>query len=182
MDCRDFTSRHAAFIDDTLPGVEMAVMREHLDRCARCARRDADVRRALLLLKNLPPLSVSGEFQHRLRERLAREDAIGAPVPTRLTTRFPSRWIASAAAIVAIAGVARWTIASGGPAPAPSRLPAVTASTPPHQGEDPAPADLASMSTGVSMWPALMLAEEGPLRFAATELQNASWDASKPNH
>jgi len=37
------------------------------------------------------------------------------------------------------------------------------------------------MSTGIPMWPALMLAEEGPLRFAATELQNAVLEASRPH-
>jgi hypothetical protein len=38
------------------------------------------------------------------------------------------------------------------------------------------------MSTGIPMWPALMLAEEGPLRFAATELQNVNWErAARPN-
>jgi hypothetical protein len=35
------------------------------------------------------------------------------------------------------------------------------------------------MSTGIPMWPALMLAEEGPLRFAG--MQAASWDASRPH-
>jgi hypothetical protein len=41
-----------------------------------------------------------------------------------------------------------------------------------------APAYVASMSTGIPMWPALMLAEEGPLRFADT--QSASWSATRP--
>jgi len=46
------------------------------------------------------------------------------------------------------------------------------------EGES-APAYVASMSTGIPMWPALMLAEEGPLRFAAAGMQNASRDASR---
>jgi hypothetical protein len=36
--------------------------------------------------------------------------------------------------------------------------------------DESAPAFMASMSTGMPMWPALMLAEEGPLRFAASEV------------
>jgi hypothetical protein len=36
------------------------------------------------------------------------------------------------------------------------------------------------MSTGIPMWPALMLAEEGPLRFAAAGVQHATLDA-RPN-
>lgn len=161
----------------------MEVLREHLNGCARCARHDADVRRALLLLKNVPPISVSAGFQDRLRERISRESAAGTP-PPRTAPRVPLKWVATAAAVVAVAGVASWTGASGSSENAPHRLPAVIASVPPvsmDASDDSAPAYLASMSTGVPMWPALMLAEEGPLRFAATELQNAAWDGSKPN-
>lgn len=162
----------------------MEVLRAHLNGCARCARHDADVRRALLLLKNVPPISVSAGFQDRLRERIAREGAAGTPATVRMARRVPLKWVATAAAVVAVAGVASWTGASRSPENAPHRLPAVIASVPPvsmDASDDSAPAYLASMSTGVPMWPALMLAEEGPLRFAATELQNAAWDASKPN-
>src|SRR5262245_58296391 len=78
MDCKSFTSKHAAFIDDTLPGVDMAGMRAHINECMRCARRDADVRRALLLVRNLPQVQVSEGFQDRLRARLATETAVPA--------------------------------------------------------------------------------------------------------
>jgi hypothetical protein len=59
-------------------------------------------------------------------------------------------------------------------------LPAVIASSPPadpFDGEDPASAFVASMSTGIPMWPALMLAEEGPLMFAASELHDTALDS-----
>jgi hypothetical protein len=38
-----------------------------------------------------------------------------------------------------------------------------------------APAYVASMSTGMPMWPALLLAEEGSLRFATADLKPASY-------
>ena len=169
MDCKTFAKRHAAFIDDTLPGVEMAAMREHLSECARCAKRDAEVRRALLLVRNLPPIEVSAGFQDRLRARLAAESA--APPVQRGTDRGLMKWAAAAALLIAVVGVRTWPESAHGGSQ-PSRLPPVTATAPPADygtADESIPAYMASMSTGIPMWPALMLAEEGPLRFAATE-------------
>jgi anti-sigma factor RsiW len=169
MDCRTFAKRHAAFIDDTLPGVEMAAVREHLSECARCARRDADVRRALLVLKNLPPIEVSEEFQDQLRARLSAE-ASAPPARARADGGL-MKWAAAAALLIAIVGVRTWPEAVSRKT-APTRLPPVFASLPAtvDGAEESMPAYMASMSTGIPMWPALMLAEEGPLRFAASEV------------
>jgi len=181
MDCKEFAARHAAFIDDTLPGFQMAAMREHLTECARCARRDAEVRRALLLLKNLPPIQVSEGFQERLQARISAE----GPAFTSSGARDfgAMKWRAAAVVLIAIVGVSSWP-AQGSRHPEPTRLPAVFASAPVNisdAGDESAPAFVASMSTGIPMWPALMLAEEGPLRFAATGMQNASWEPSRPH-
>jgi anti-sigma factor RsiW len=182
MDCKAFTTRHAAYIDDTLPGVEMSAMRDHLTECAKCSRRDAEVRRALMLLKHLPPVSVSQGFQDRLQARLAAENA--APVPVAqpgVSRRGAIKWaVAAGFLIVAVGGI---TSLPSNDAAAPTRLPAVFAAVPETMsGDNSAPAYMASMSTGIPMWPALMLAEEGPLRFAATELQHANWErAARPN-
>jgi hypothetical protein len=177
MDCKEFTTRHAAFIDDTLPGFEMAAMREHLMVCALCSRRDTEIRRALFLLKNLPPVRVSDGFQDRLRARITAEGpAFQGP---RATSPRYIGWGVAAAAIVALAGMKGW-YDHDRLANTPVRLPAVIASTPVmyESGDESAPAYVASMSTGIPMWPALMLAEEGPLRFAG--MQTASWGATRP--
>ena len=169
MDCKAFAKRHAAFIDDTLPGVEMAAVREHMSECARCARRDADVRRALLVLKNLPPVEVSEGFQDRLRVRISAEES--APKERTRSDGGFVKWAAAAALLIAIVGVGTWPGNAG--KSAPSRLPAVFASAPvavDGNAEESMSAYVASMSTGIPMWPALMLAEEGPLRFAAAEV------------
>lgn len=166
MDCKAFAKRHSAYIDDTLPGVERAAVREHLASCARCAKRDAEVRRALLVLKNLPPIEVSDGFQDRLRARLATETA-PAPMPARRSSDFGmAKWVAAAALLIAVVGVRNWPASDR----APTRLPAVFAEAPASDfgsADESMPAYMASMSTGIPMWPALMLAEEGPLRFAA---------------
>ena len=169
MDCKAFARQHCGFLDDTLPGVQRAAMREHLSSCTRCANKDAEVRRALLVLKNLPPIEVSEGFQGRLRARLAAETA-APPVRQRRTEAGLVKWAAAAALLIAVVGVRNWPGRSGDVAP--SRLPAVVASVPAMADgtmDESAPAYMASMSTGIPMWPALMLAEEGPLRFAATE-------------
>jgi hypothetical protein len=170
MDCKAFANRHAAFIDDTLPGVEMAAVREHLNECARCARRDSDIRRALLVLKNLPPIEVSEGFEDRLRARISTEES--APPARPRADGGLMKWGAAAALLIAVVGVSTWPEKGAGKA-APSRLPAVVASLPATvdgAAEESMPAYMASMSTGIPMWPALMLAEEGPLRFAASEV------------
>jgi hypothetical protein len=176
MDCKHFTAQHAAFIDDTLPGIQMAVMREHLTTCLKCARRDTEVRRALLLLRNMPAITVSDGFERRLQARIAAEPAIAA------SGRYASGWTtaswALAATLVTAVGGVAWWAGGNSDKVAALRLPAVVASTPPALvgSDESAPAFLASMSTGIPMWPALMLAEEGPLRFANAE---QGWDAAR---
>ena len=177
MDCREFAALHAAFIDDTLPGFQMSAMREHLTGCAKCSRRDSEIRRSLFVLKNLPPIQVSDGFQDKLRARITAEGP--AYHSRRAATPRYATWAVAAAAVLAFAGLKGWYDA-GRADNAPIRLPAVTASTPVVyvSGDESAPEYVASMSTGIPMWPALMLAEEGPLRFAG--MQTASWDASRP--
>lgn len=182
MDCKTFISKHAAFLDDTLPGVDMTVMRDHLSACSRCARKDANVRRALFLVRNLPPVRVSDGFQERLRARLDTEAKAPISRPTH-TAVGVMKWAVAAALVIAVAGVAARSGAERNDL-APLRLPAVIASSPDlsaDAADDSAPAYVASMSTGIPMWPALMLAEEGPLRFATAELHSTSWEASRPH-
>ena len=93
------------------------------------------------------------------------------------------KWTLAAGLLVALVGVQSWQ-GKRAPTAAITRLPAVYAETPVDAfgygvGDESTPAYVASMSTGIPMWPALMLAEEGPLRFAG--MQNVGWDASKPH-
>jgi hypothetical protein len=183
MDCKAFATKHPAFIDDTLPGIQMAAMRDHLTACSRCARRDAEIRRALLLVRNMPPIEVSDGFQDRLRARLAAE--VPEPAPTVKTGANAGfmKWALAAGLVVALLGVQSGAGKRITPATI-TRLPAVYPEAPVDAfgygvGDESAPAYVASMSTGIPMWPALMLAEEGPLRFAG--MQNVGWDASRPH-
>lgn len=74
--------------------------------------------------------------------------------------------------------IAAGSVGLRGRAPrAPVLQPAVVTYSPPapYTSDDPAPVYMVSMSTGIPMWPALMLAEEGPLLFANGEAQAASY-------
>lgn len=175
MDCKEFSANHSAFIDDTLPGYLMTGMRDHVAACARCSRRDTEIRRALFLLKNLPPVQVSAGFEERLRDRITAEGPAFHPEKVRRQPHL--MWAAVATFAVALAGVQGWRAQLVNEA---VRLPAVVTSVPAtlESDEASAPAYVASMSTGIPMWPALMLAEEGPLRFADT--QSAIWAATRP--
>ena len=192
MDCRSFKKKHDAFRDDTLPGIETAAMREHLQACARCARHDAEIRRSLLLLRNLPPLEVSSGFTERLRARIA-DERERLPVPALLPSlhaRGPTvgTFLSVVCSVIAV-GVLTLAVASRNTPPAASYMfraeqPTAVAKIvedPPAEGSPTlvdtnvsAPAYVASMSTGMPVWPALLLAEEGSLRFATAEIRPVS--------
>lgn len=186
MDCRTFRRNHQAFLDDTLPGVDMAEMQQHLEHCARCAHQDANVRRALLLLRNLAPIAPSTGFADRLRARLSHEARRG---PHRESAargprgpRGPSvgAFARTAASVVTLGALFALILSAEASEHTPDpRLPAVVASpaiTIDIPSESIAtPAFVTSMSTGMPVWPALLLADEGSLRFATTELEAASW-------
>src|SRR6476646_9309029 len=70
MDCREFSDKHVAFVDDTLAGIELVRMQCHIAECGCCAKQDAKIRRALLLFRNLPSIEPSADFSTRLEARI----------------------------------------------------------------------------------------------------------------
>src|SRR3954464_2062345 len=89
MDCHAFRENHVGFVDDVLPAIDMEAMHRHLRSCGRCARHDLAVRRAFLIVRNLPPIEASADFMSKLSERIAELQSRGAMEPAaayRLTT------------------------------------------------------------------------------------------------
>jgi len=175
MDCREFCDQHLAFVDDTLAGIELVRMQQHLGECDSCAKHDAKIRRALLLFRNLPPIEPSPDFSRRLEARLKnceydhlfaatpgnlRRGAITATVASVLmlgyigTTLFPSDAPRDLVMAPVVANI-----------PEPELIP-ITTST---------PAIVASVSAGLSIWPAALLAEQVPVRFAHSSLELANY-------
>lgn len=177
MDCREFRNNHVAFVDDLLPQVEMDRMRRHVTACSRCSRQDTAVRRSLMLVRNLRPIEPSAEFAMRLNARLA----LLGPV-SRGDLATPRFHVPSATALAALAagvfGVAYMAIQTTRyfAPPRAIQVPAVAVSLP-----EPAPAPMAnaafvaSVSTGIPVWPAVLLVGQSPMRFASTELHDTDF-------
>lgn len=175
MNCREFRRRHDAYLDDTLSGVDQDEMTRHRSLCAACARRDTRLRRALLVVHNLPAIEPSARFAERLQHRLAHERALIAMTNASRGTIADSWWrplstgayAAMAAGILLAAGLAA-TVASLGGEHETIRLAPVVASLPaPEPSTLATPVTVASMSTGMTVWPALYVAQQAPWHLAS---------------
>lgn len=164
---------HCAYVDDTLAGVELVRMQRHIAECPACAEMDTRVRRSLLLVRNLPPIEPSADFGARLEERLRRcrlEEAHATGASFRTVGV-----IGAVASVMMMAYMAESLHMSGGSnAPRDIVLPPVIAiATPPVRAGSVATAQpdtssvpmiVGSMSAGMPMWSAALLAESGGLQ------------------
>lgn len=180
MNCRDFRRKHDAYIDDTLSGVDLDAMARHCRACTYCARLDTRVRRALLLVHNLPVIEPSRAFNERLQLRLRQERAVLALARAAGGTIPANGWrplslgtyTALAAGILVAAGLATTLTLTGRQADT-IRLAPVVASLPESEPSALAtPAMVASMSAGMTVWPAVFVAQQAPWHFAS-EVFNA---------
>lgn len=172
MDCREFHAKHIAFVDDTLPIVEMDQMRRHLRACTKCSRHDTAMRRGLLVVRNLPSIEPSPDFMARLNARLQQIDASGPP---RSELRSPplGSFTGIAACLALAAYLALEAHAHFAP-PTEIRLAPVVASAPEALSTPvSSPTFAASVSTGMPVWPTVMMLEQSPLRLATLSLDNA---------
>jgi anti-sigma factor RsiW len=176
MDCRGCRSKHIAFVDDVLPGEDVIAMQRHLLECERCAAHDAKIRRALLLVRNLPAVEPSPDFYARLRARIDSERAVAQARPA-FAARGPGigTFMGVAASLVAVGYIAasslNWTAPRGDVvlAPVVATQPAALAPTVESQ------ALVASVSAGMPVWPMVYFAEQAPMRFAQVQFTPASW-------
>jgi len=177
MDCREFSEKHLAFVDDTLAGIELVRMQRHMAECESCARQDAKIRRALLLFRNLPPIEPSMGFNDRLKARLqeARENDMLLETTRRNLTRgavaATFATLASALMLAYIGNTVYQTEMTRDVVMPPvvavatePDLTPITIST---------PAIVASASAGLAIWPVALFAEEAPVRFAHSRFELA---------
>jgi anti-sigma factor RsiW len=176
MDCREFCDKHVAFVDDTLAGIELVRMQRHLGECEICARRDAKIRRALLIFRNLPTIEPSADFSQRLEARLRNEcqpaELLGA---TQRNLRRGA--IVATLASAAMLGYIATTLYQSD-SPRDLLMPPVVASLP-EPDLTPittsTPAIVTSVSAGLTIWPAALFAEQVPTRFAHSKLELANY-------
>lgn len=179
MDCREFRRNHVAFVDDLLPGIDLVRMQRHVIECGRCSHHDTMVRRALLVVRNVPRIEPSPEFSERLHARIralgpVNHSAARSDVRPKMGT-FAALTTGMVAAGMMTMAAMTWSTTSG----RDIVLAPVVASTPAMHDETlspiPAPAMVASASTGIALWPAVMAAEHAPLHFAAAEFRLANY-------
>ena len=177
MDCREFRNKHVAFVDDLLPAVDMDAMRVHVTACPRCAKQDTAIRRSLLLVRNLPSIEPSADFQRRLSARLLElgpVSRVGIVAPHRSIPSI-SAFVALAAGMAAVAYMTIRTAAYFSPEP-PRVAPTVATETYAPLPVQPAPivpvpnaAFVASVPIGIPVWPAMLMVGDAPIRFANAE-------------
>ena len=70
MTCQEFLARYSEYLDELLDPMEAARVHHHLSRCASCARYDRVMRQGLELVRELPLVEPSPDFEPRLQHRL----------------------------------------------------------------------------------------------------------------
>ena len=175
MDCREFRNKHVMFVDDLLPAVDMTAMQQHLDKCLRCSRQHTSIRRSLLVVRNLPPIEPSPEFMARLNARL---EELGPPSRVDLVAPRPylpsvGAYAALAAGVIAVAYMTVETTLYYAP-DRDTRVNAIAATAP---ALTPGPmangAFVASVPTGIPVWPAVMMVGEAPMHFASMDFHDS---------
>ena len=177
MDCREFRKQHFAYLDDTLPGDEMAVAQQHIMKCDGCAAHDTMVRRSLMLVRNMSAIEPSANFRQRMQERLdearcehQRERFRLAELennPQPRVLRQPVMFSAVAVGVLVV-GTMVWQQKS--PAPVSEVSAMATQPTPVTKAvfdttQQPiyvSPAMLQAMATGNPMWPAAIMVDDAP--------------------
>lgn len=160
MRCSEFRDLHCSFVDDTLAGVELVRMQRHIADCADCARLDASVRRSLMLVHSLKPIEPSADFSFKLDARL-RECRMHQAHVTGGRFRTVAL-VGAIASLIMLGYVAETMKVADQQVPEIVLPPAIAMAVPPDT--TPAPSIVASVSTGIPIWPAAVLVEQGGLQ------------------
>jgi hypothetical protein len=176
MDCREFRKRHVAYVDDLLPAFEMDAMERHMASCPVCTGQNTAVRRSLLLVHNLQSIEPSPDFMLRLNERIGELGPVsrhGYEVPT---ARFASlgSFAALAAGVAVVTYMSIETTRYFGAPPQQSVAVSVPAHVPLPPGPSMNAAFVASVPTGIPVWPAMLMVGEAPMRFASLDFHDAN--------
>lgn len=164
MDCREFREKHFAFVDDTLPGVELVGMQMHLTECEPCSCHDATVRRSLMLFRSLPRIEPSADFSQRLERKLREAKLAEAAHGGHTRTLGAALTLTSAAMLVYIGFALRQV-----DTPQDIALPPVVALATAADASAPTPEMIAATPAGLPIWTAALYAEQASVHFASIE-------------
>jgi hypothetical protein len=176
MDCKHFRDNHFAFVDDTLPGIELVGMQMHLNECESCAKHDATIRRSLMLFRSLPTIQPSSDFSTRLEEKLRKARLADAAADQAGRSRtFAAAIALTSVAMLGYIGVSLRTVDTPRDIVFPPVVAIAPASAPvPVEIASPAPEMLVAASAGLPLWTAALLAEQSPVHFASLEMASVS--------
>jgi hypothetical protein len=108
LECVDVRPQLADSMLGTLPEPEMAAVRRHLRGCGGCRAEAAQLDQGISLFATAAHVAEPPpELEERVMSALA-EEWSEVPDDRRARRLLTSRWLAVAAAVVAIAGVATW--------------------------------------------------------------------------
>ena len=180
MDCREFHKKHVGFVDDVLSAEDMRAMERHRASCSCCSRHDTSIRRSLLLVRNLPHIEPSPDFIVRLNQRL---DRLGTSAYADVVAPRPyhpslTAFAALAAGLVAVGYMAMETTHYFAPSAAERQIVPLATVVPAFE---PAPAIggaafVASVPTGMPVWPAMLMAGQAPIHFANLDFHDGELD------
>ena len=187
MDCKSFRKQHLPYLDDTLPGDEMAAAQHHVMVCNGCAAHDTLVRRSLMVARSMPTIEPSADFEARLRARLAacRDECRDERSAMAARSAFPhvpglgasrNTRVVMAVAASAMLGAFVWQSWTGASVAELSMQP-VIASQPalPTPVSYVTPELMQAMATGNPVWPAAMIIEDAPTRFVSNDFTLATF-------
>ena len=167
MDCRDFRENHTLFIDLMCSAVTEAEMRAHMRECESCSHQDMVIRRSLMLIRSLPSIEPSADFRMRLEARLRSASSVATTRRSLAVSYAAFAALAAGVAFITFLAVdlARRSAATD------IRLAPVVASVPDSEPSPVATSALvATVPTGMSVWPAIMAASQAPIHFVAAEM------------
>jgi hypothetical protein len=95
--CEELLARYGDYMDGLLAPLQAARLQLHLETCGSCGRYDRIMRHGLELVRDLPEMTPSADFEQRLQHRLYHVDDAAV-----LASQRPS---AGAVATLAVAGV-----------------------------------------------------------------------------
>lgn len=176
MDCKQFKENHFAFVDDTLPGVELVRMQMHLAECDTCAKHDATVRRSLMLFRSLPAIQPSPDFRRRLDQKLsAARHADAVALQAGRSLRLAATVAVSSVVMLGYIGISLRNVDS----PAAISLPPVVAIATDADSSatavtSPDPEMVAAVPGGLPIWTAALLSEQAQVRFVSMELTGST--------
>lgn len=176
MDCKQFKESHFAFVDDTLPGVELVRMEMHLTECDTCAKHDATVRRSLMLFRSLPAIQPSPDFRRRLDQKLRdARHADTVALHAERSLRLAATVAVSSVVMLGYIGISLKNVDS----PAAISLPPVVAIATDADSSasavaSPDPEMVAAIPGGLPIWTAALLTEQAQVRFVSMELTGST--------